>query len=118
MHPEPTDATVPEPANAAAADLAGALPGYEIVRELGRGMGVVYEARHLALGRTVALKMILGGQYAGAAELQRFRNEAGVLARLQHPNVVQVYEVGEANGAPYFALEYCAGGTLEGKLRG
>jgi eukaryotic-like serine/threonine-protein kinase len=96
-----------------------AVPGYEILGELGRGgMAVVYQARQLALPRTVALKMILHGAHAGPKALARFRAEAAVLARLQHPNIVQIYEVGEADGRPYFALEFVAGGSLAEHLRG
>jgi WD40 repeat protein len=95
------------------------VPGYEIVRELGRGgMGVVYQARHIKLNRPVALKMILAGSHAGAADLARFQTEAEAIARLRHPNIVQVYEVGEHEGKPYFSLEFCAGGSLEKKLGG
>jgi tetratricopeptide (TPR) repeat protein len=94
------------------------VPGYDILAELGRGgMGVVYQARHRKLDRVVALKMILVGGHAGAAELERFRVEAQAIARLQHPNIVQVHEVGEHDGLPYLALEYC-GGTLAHKLAG
>jgi WD40 repeat protein len=95
------------------------LSGYELLAELGRGgMGVVYQARHLALRRTVALKMILAGGHAGAAERERFRTEAEAIARLQHPHIVQVYEIGEHEGLPFFSLEFCAGGSLEKKLAG
>jgi hypothetical protein len=95
------------------------VPGYEIVRELGRGgMGVVYQARHLKLNRFVALKMILAGSHAGAAARDRFQTEAEAIARLQHPNIVQVHEVGEHEGKPYFALEFCGGGNLANKLGG
>jgi hypothetical protein len=87
-----------------------AVPGYEIERVLGRGgMGVVYKARHLALKRTVALKMILAGGHAGPGELTRFRIEAEAVARLQHPNIVQIHEVGEADGHPYCTLEFVEG---------
>jgi serine/threonine protein kinase len=98
---------------------AAAVPGYEILEELGRGaMGVVYRARQVKLNRIVALKMILAGGHAGADALARFRREAKSLARLQLPNIVQVYEVGEHEGRPFFSLEYCPGGSLDKKLDG
>jgi hypothetical protein len=93
------------------------LPGYEIMDELGRGgMGVVFTARHMALKRLVALKMILGGGLAGEQQLVRFKKEAEAVARLQHPNIVQVFDVGEHDGYPYFSLEFVDGGTLAAKL--
>src|SRR4051812_38511937 len=93
--------------------------GYEILGLLGRGgMGVVYKARQLGLDRTVALKMILTGFQAGPKDLARFRAEAAALARLQHPNIVQIYDVGEATGRPYFVLEFVAGGSLAQYLQG
>ena len=95
------------------------VPGYEIEGVLGRGgMGVVYKAQDLALKRTVALKMMLAGGHAGPHELARFRIEAEAVARLQHPNIVQIHEVGEADGHPYCALEFVEGGSLAGKLDG
>jgi WD40 repeat protein len=81
-------------------------------------MGVVYRARQVGLGRVVALKMILHAEHAGEDQRRRFRAEAEAVARLQHPHVVQIHEVGEAGGLPFFSLEYCAGGSLEKKLNG
>jgi WD40 repeat protein len=97
----------------------GSVPGYEILGELGRGgMGVVYQARQTGLKRLVALKMILAGGHAGEQEVARFRAEAEAVARLQHPNIVQIHEVGEAEGRPFFSLEYVEGGNLADRLKG
>jgi serine/threonine protein kinase len=96
-----------------------AVPGYEIVGELGRGgMGVVYKARQLGLQRTVALKMVRTGIQGGPKDLARFRAEAAAVARLQHPNIVQIHDVGEAAGRPYIVLEFVAGGSLAQHLQG
>lgn len=95
------------------------VPGYEFLGVLGRGgMGVVYQVRQLGLERTVALKMIRSRIQASPKDLARFRAEAAVIARLQHPNIVQIYDVGEAAGRPYFVLEFVAGGSLAERLRG
>ena len=95
------------------------IPGYEVLSELGRGgMGVVYKARDTRLKRFVALKMILGGVHAGAEELARFKAEARAVAQLQHANIVQVHEIGDKDGLPYFSLEFVEGGSLAQRLMG
>jgi WD40 repeat protein/tRNA A-37 threonylcarbamoyl transferase component Bud32 len=102
---------------ALAADLKPTLPDYEILGELGRGgMGVVYKARDIRLNRLVALKMILAK--AGSSALERFRKEALAVARLRHPNIIQIYGVGYSNEQPYIALELAEGGSLAARLRG
>ncbi|MCI0457712.1 MAG: serine/threonine protein kinase, partial [Gemmataceae bacterium] len=104
--------------NAASADLP-VVPGYEIVAELGRGgMGVVYLARQCLLQRPVALKMILAGPHADPTARARFHTEAEAVARLQHPNIVQIHEVGEHNGRSFLSLEYVVGGSLAQKVAG
>ena len=95
------------------------ITGYEIEGELGRGgMGIVYKARQVGLNRLVAIKMILGGQHASSEMLARFREEARAIAALQHPNIVQVHEVGLHEGLPYLSLEYVDGGSLDRRLSG
>jgi WD40 repeat protein len=101
------------------ASLPASPPGYALLKEIGRGgMGVVYKARQLALGRVVALKMIRAGVHADEQQRARFRGEAEAVARLRHPNVVQIHEVGDHDGLPYLALEYVEGGTLTDALAG
>jgi WD40 repeat protein len=95
------------------------LPGYQVVDELGRGgMGVVYRAWQERLKRLVAVKMVLAGEYAGEKAVARLRVEAEAVARLQHPNIVQIHDVGEYQGRPYFALEYVDGSSLADRLGG
>lgn len=97
---------------------APSVPGYEILGVLGRGgMGVVYRARHVRLDRLVALKMILG-DHASPEQVERFLVEARAVARLQHPHIVQIHEIGECEGSPYFSLEFVDGGSLDKKLAG
>jgi len=96
-----------------------AIDGYEILGKLGRGgMGVVYRARQVRLNRSCVLKMILGGAHAGAEAVARFLAEAEAVARLQHPNIVQIHHIGEADGLPFFELEYIPGGSLDRRLSG
>jgi tetratricopeptide (TPR) repeat protein/predicted Ser/Thr protein kinase len=94
------------------------VPGYTILGELGKGgMGIVYKAEQSGLKRLVALKMILSGERARNDEIARFRSEAEAIARLDHPNIVKIYEVGEFDGQPYFSLEFVEGGSLSHHLR-
>jgi serine/threonine protein kinase/Tfp pilus assembly protein PilF len=95
------------------------VPGYDVLAELGRGaMGVVYKARQHGLGRLVALKMLAPGAAGSAAHAARFRAEALLTARLHHPNIVQIYEIGTHEGQPFFALELVEGGNLAAHLGG
>ncbi len=95
------------------------LPGYEVLSVLGRGgMGVVYKARHLRLNRIVALKMLLTGAYAGRRERARFQQEAEAIASLRNANIVQIHDVGDDEGWPYFTMELLEGGSLAHALSG
>jgi hypothetical protein len=90
---------------------------YELVREVARGgMGVVYEAVRTSLSRTVAVKMILAGEFARAVQVQRFFAEARSVAALDHPNIVPVYDVGEHVGLPFFSMKLVEGGSLTDRL--
>lgn len=94
------------------------VPGYEILAELGRGaMGVVYKAWQVGLKRFVALKMIRAGALADRDQKERFRREAEAVAALNHANIVQIYEIGEHGGSPYFSMEYVDGGSLAMRLK-
>jgi len=118
LRTSPADLPTLSPAAVEAEKEAIRVSGYVIEREIGRGgMGVVYRARQTALDRVVALKMILVGGRTAEGDLARFRSEAEAIARLQHPNIVQIHEVGEQNGLPYFSLEFC-GNSLDRELNG
>jgi serine/threonine-protein kinase len=107
------------PDKAARAEAPATVAGYEVLSVLGRGaMGVVYKARQRGLNRLVALKMILAGEHAGSHELNRFQAEAEAVAHLRHPNIVQIYEVGEEQGLPFFSLEFVEGSSLDRKANG
>jgi WD40 repeat protein/serine/threonine protein kinase/Flp pilus assembly protein TadD len=93
------------------------IPGYEVIRLIGRGgNGLVYEARHFGLGRTVALKLINAPDFGDSEEEKRFRLEAETAAKLSHPNIVQIYDIGRVGGQSFLALEYIDGGSLHDKL--
>ncbi len=95
------------------------IAGYDVVGVLGRGaMGVVYKARQRGLKRLVALKMILAGDHASERDLARFKIEAEAVAQFQHPNIVQIYEIGEHDGKPFFSLEFVEGDSLAKKVSG
>jgi serine/threonine-protein kinase len=105
--PPPEDTVLPQ------------VPHHEVEQLLGRGgMGAVYRARHLSLNRPVALKMLLTGLYATRTEVKRFQREAEAVARLRHPNIVQVYEIGDVDGRPYFTMEFVEGGNLAQQIQG
>ncbi|MGL4551475.1 MAG: serine/threonine-protein kinase, partial [Gemmataceae bacterium] len=131
--PNPTDRTVP--LRARSSDTAALpppqplpptgpdVPGYELLEEVGRGgMGVVYKARQTALGRVVAIKTILTGTSAGRFDLvdlhERLLREAEAVARLNHPNVIQVFEVGTCPTGPFLVMEFLPGGNLSRRLDG
>ncbi|MBI5365640.1 MAG: protein kinase [Planctomycetes bacterium] len=111
-------AGLPPDVAAAAADPKNAFGTYVLVHELGRGgMGVVYRAYDRELRRTVALKLLLAGERAGADEVERFGREARAAAALSHEHIAAIYEVGTLDGAAYFTMEFVAGGGLDGLMR-
>jgi serine/threonine-protein kinase len=118
----PAQGRIPDPDNAVPGPTDGDLPripDYDVEALLGRGgMGIVYRARHLPLNRLVALKMLIAGSYAGPPERARLQLEAAAIAGLRHTNIVQVHDVGEHEGLPFFAMEYVEGGSLAQKLVG
>jgi hypothetical protein len=115
----PTAAAGMRPRTAKPIDRNQTFGQFEIVRAIGRGgAGIVYEARQPNVNRRVALKMLFAGAHAGPEQLVRFRAEAEAVGRLQHPNIVQIYEAGQQEGCPFLALEFVSGGSLRSRLNG
>jgi WD40 repeat protein/serine/threonine protein kinase len=111
--------TVPTTAHGKQGKRSVSLANYDQIELLGQGgMGVVYRARQVRLNRIVVLKMIRAGEEVGPDQLERFRTEAEVIAQIRHPNIVQIYEVGEHQGQPFLSLEYCGEGNLRDRLNG
>ncbi len=114
FHPDPPAGPGAKPSHALPT-----ISGYELLEKLGEGgMGVVYLARQTGLNRRVAVKMIRGGSQARPDLFARFRIEAEAVARLRHPNIIQIHEIGEVNGLPFVSLELLEGGSLADRLEG
>jgi serine/threonine protein kinase len=112
LAPFEDDATDPQAATAPLPDI-GSIPGFVLQDELGRGgSGVVYKANQTALDRLVAIKILMGGAFAGEVALQRFQSEARTLAQLRDAHIVQIHDIGTVQGLRYFVLEYVDGGSL------
>jgi WD40 repeat protein/serine/threonine protein kinase len=112
---DPATSLAPGPVTA---ESLSSLLGYEIIDVLGRGgMGIVYRARQTKLRRLVALKMIIASDQPNPRQLARFRTEAEAVARLQHPNIIQIHDVGEVEGHPFYSMEYMEGGSLGKRFR-
>ena len=119
LFPPPTEPGGRAPAPYSAGEALPSIAGYVVEAMLGRGgMGVVFRARHVRLNRVVAMKMALSGAYASPDERERFQREAEAVAGLRHPNVVQIHDVGDSEGRPYFTMELVDGGTLAQMLAG
>lgn len=115
----PTKASRPQSRKAEPSAIGSIIGNYEVLSVLGKGgMGIVYKARHVTLNRIVALKMILHGLHGGSTAIQRFLVEARAVAALQHPGIVQIFEIAEHNGLPYFSLEFVGGEDLHSALKG
>jgi serine/threonine protein kinase len=117
LHPSPSISDTSKPEDSPSSILPREFGDFELQQELGRGgMGVVYKARQKSLNRVVGLKMVREAHLATNVDRARFRAEAATAARLHHPNIVTVYEVGTADGQAYFCMEYVPGETLAQKL--